>query len=82
MHPSHLAGYATFIDMSERSFQLERGGQWVKGKSFPGFAPIGPWLVTADEIDDPRRLRCGWRSMENASSRAAPVRWCSVSRRW
>lgn len=54
--PSHLAGYATFIDMSERSFQLERGGQWVKGKSFPGFAPIGPWLVTADEIDDPAAL--------------------------
>ena len=54
--PAHVAGYATFIDMSERNFQLERGGQWVKGKSFPGFAPIGPWLVTPDEIDDPAAL--------------------------
>lgn len=52
----HVAGYSTFIDMSERSFQLERGGQWVKGKSFPGFAPIGPWLVTPDSMEDPAAL--------------------------
>jgi ureidoglycolate lyase len=53
----HVAGYATFVDISERSWQLERGGQWVKGKSHPSFAPIGPWLVTADAIGDPQRLR-------------------------
>ncbi len=43
--------------MSERAFQIERGGQWVKGKSAPTFAPIGPWLVTADEVPDPQALR-------------------------
>jgi 2-keto-4-pentenoate hydratase/2-oxohepta-3-ene-1,7-dioic acid hydratase in catechol pathway len=53
---SYVAGFATFVDVSERSWQTERGGQWDKGKSFPSFAPIGPWLVTADEIGDPQRL--------------------------
>lgn len=53
---SSVAGFATFIDVSERSWQIERGGQWDKGKSFPSFAPIGPWLATADEIVDPQRL--------------------------
>ena len=43
-------------DYSERAFQLERGGQWVKGKSADTFAPLGPWLVTADEIAEPQRL--------------------------
>lgn len=52
----HVAGYASFVDVSERSWQLERGGQWLKGKSYPSFAPIGPWLVTPDEVDDPRCL--------------------------
>ncbi|MCB1929305.1 MAG: fumarylacetoacetate hydrolase family protein [Rhodocyclaceae bacterium] len=52
----HVAGYATFIDFSERAWQLEGPGQWVKGKSFPSFAPIGPWLATGDAIADPNSL--------------------------
>ena len=52
----HVAGYLVVNDVSEREFQLERGGQWVKGKSFDTFAPIGPWLVTRDEIPDPQNL--------------------------
>ncbi|KAB7777345.1 fumarylacetoacetate hydrolase family protein [Xanthomonas sp. LMG 12460] len=53
---SHVAGYAVINDLSERAFQLEHGGQWVKGKSCDGFGPIGPWLVTADEVPDPQNL--------------------------
>lgn len=52
----HVAGYCVINDLSEREWQIEKGGQWVKGKSAPGFAPIGPWLVTADEIADPQKL--------------------------
>jgi len=52
----HVAGYALHNDYSERAFQLERGGQWVKGKSADTFAPIGPFLATRDEIDDPQAL--------------------------
>lgn len=52
----HVAGYCTLNDVSERAFQIERGGQWVKGKSAPGFGPVGPWLVTADEVADPQAL--------------------------
>lgn len=48
----YVAGYCVVNDLSERSYQMDRGGQWTKGKSFPGFAPIGPWLVTADELPD------------------------------
>ncbi|MFZ9938500.1 MAG: fumarylacetoacetate hydrolase family protein, partial [Luteolibacter sp.] len=53
----HVAGYATFCDFSERAFQKEMGGQWTKGKSADSFAPMGPWLTTADEIADPQKLR-------------------------
>jgi 2,4-diketo-3-deoxy-L-fuconate hydrolase len=53
----HVAGYCVVNDVSERAFQLERGGQWMKGKSCDTFAPIGPWLVTRDEIPDPQALR-------------------------
>jgi len=53
----HVAGYCTVNDLSERAFQIERGGQWVKGKSAPTFGPIGPWLVTSDEVPDPQALR-------------------------
>lgn len=53
---SHVAGYCLFNDLSERSYQMERQGQWTKGKSFPGFAPVGPWLVTRDEVADPGNL--------------------------
>ncbi|TAM27751.1 MAG: FAA hydrolase family protein [Rhodanobacter sp.] len=52
----HVAGYAVINDLSEREFQLERGGQWVKGKGCDTFGPIGPWLVTADEVPDPQNL--------------------------
>ena len=51
-----VAGYSIINDVSEREFQLERDGQWVKGKSFDSFAPLGPWLVTADEVPDPQNL--------------------------
>jgi 2-keto-4-pentenoate hydratase/2-oxohepta-3-ene-1,7-dioic acid hydratase in catechol pathway len=52
----HVAGYCICNDVSEREYQLERGGQWVKGKCCPTFGPIGPWLVTPDEIPDPQAL--------------------------
>jgi 2-keto-4-pentenoate hydratase/2-oxohepta-3-ene-1,7-dioic acid hydratase in catechol pathway len=54
--PRHVAGYALHNDYSERSFQLERGGQWSKGKSADTFAPLGPFLATADEVADPHQL--------------------------
>jgi len=53
---SHVAGYCVVNDVSERAFQLEGTGQWVKGKSADTFGPVGPWLVTADEIPDPQSL--------------------------
>ena len=53
---SHVAGYCVVNDISERAFQLERGGQWYKGKSAPGFGPIGPWFVTPEEVGDPQNL--------------------------
>ncbi|WP_106352013.1 fumarylacetoacetate hydrolase family protein [Paraburkholderia fungorum] len=52
----YVAGYVVVNDVSERTWQLERGGQWTKGKSFDSFAPVGPWLVTADEVPDPQSL--------------------------
>ena len=52
----YVAGYCVVNDLSERSYQLEGTGQWVKGKSCDGFGPIGPWLVTRDEIPDPQNL--------------------------
>lgn len=54
---SYLAGYATFHDVSERDFQKNRGGSWDKGKGCDTFAPIGPWLVTPDEVRNPQNLR-------------------------
>jgi 2-keto-4-pentenoate hydratase/2-oxohepta-3-ene-1,7-dioic acid hydratase in catechol pathway len=53
---SHIAGYVLHNDVSERSYQLERSGQWVKGKSCDTFAPIGPFIATPDEIGDPNNL--------------------------
>ena len=52
----HVAGFCIANDVSERSFQIERGGQWSKGKSSDNFLPLGPWLVTADEVPDPQAL--------------------------
>lgn len=51
---THVAGYCLANDVSERDWQIKRGGQWGKGKSFDGFGPLGPWLVTADELPDPQ----------------------------
>jgi ureidoglycolate lyase len=53
----HVAGYCVVNDLSERYFQTERGGQWTKGKSADTFGPIGPWLVTTDEVPDPQNLK-------------------------
>ena len=53
----HIAGYCVVNDVSERAFQMERGGQWTKGKSCDTFCPLGPWLVTADEIHDAGKLQ-------------------------
>jgi 2,4-didehydro-3-deoxy-L-rhamnonate hydrolase len=52
----HVAGYCTINDLSEREFQAERAGQWTKGKSYDTFGPVGPWLVTSDEVKDPQKL--------------------------
>jgi|SRR5271165_3955099 len=52
----HVAGYCLANDVSEREWQAKRSGQWVKGKSFDTFGPLGPWLVTADEIPDPQTI--------------------------
>jgi len=70
--PAHIAGYLLHNDYSEREWQLERGGQWVKGKSADTFAPLGPWLVTPDEAGDPQNLRL-WlklngRTMQDSST--------------
>ena len=53
---SHVAGYCLANDVSERDWQIKRNGQWGKGKSFDGFGPIGPWLVTTDELPDPQSI--------------------------
>ncbi|MCY3982611.1 MAG: fumarylacetoacetate hydrolase family protein [Roseovarius sp.] len=52
----HVSGYCVVNDVSERAFQIEMGGQWIKGKSAPTFGPTGPWLVTADEVPNPQNL--------------------------
>jgi 2-keto-4-pentenoate hydratase/2-oxohepta-3-ene-1,7-dioic acid hydratase in catechol pathway len=59
---NYVAGYCLHNDVSERAFQLERGGTWDKGKGCDSFAPLGPWLVTKDEISDPHHLRL-WLSL-------------------
>lgn len=64
---SVIAGYAISNDVSERAFQLERGGQWVKGKSCETFNPLGPWLVPAEEVGDPQAL--GLRLSVNGTTR-------------
>jgi len=54
---NHVAGYCVMNDVSERDFQLNRSGTWDKGKGFDSFGPLGPWLVTAEEIADPQNLK-------------------------
>lgn len=62
----HVAGYCLINDVSERAFQAERGGQWTKGKSADSFGPIGPWVVTRDEIADPQNLKM-WLTVDGVS---------------
>ena len=84
---SYVAGYCVVNDVSERQWQLERGATWDKGKGFPTFGPVGPWLVTADEVGDPQNLSM-WldvdgRRVQNGSTRtmiftvAEIVAYCS-----
>ncbi|TPW32847.1 fumarylacetoacetate hydrolase family protein [Pararhizobium mangrovi] len=61
---AHVAGYCVVNDVSERAFQAERGGQWVKGKSADSFGPLGPWLVTRDEVADPQKLKM-WLTVDD-----------------
>lgn len=69
----HVAGYCTVNDVSERAFQSERGGQWTKGKSHDSFGPIGPWLVTRDEIPDPQVLDL-WLEVDGARYQSGSTR--------
>jgi 2-keto-4-pentenoate hydratase/2-oxohepta-3-ene-1,7-dioic acid hydratase in catechol pathway len=77
---SYVAGYMISDDVSERAFQLERGGQWDKGKNCEGFNPLGPWLVTADEVPDPQglglelRVNGEIRQRSNTSDMIFPIR--------
>jgi 2-keto-4-pentenoate hydratase/2-oxohepta-3-ene-1,7-dioic acid hydratase in catechol pathway len=84
---AHVAGYVVVNDVSERHWQIERGATWDKGKGFATFGPVGPWLVTADEISDPQNLSM-WldvngQRMQDGSTRtmifslAAIVAYCS-----
>jgi 2-keto-4-pentenoate hydratase/2-oxohepta-3-ene-1,7-dioic acid hydratase in catechol pathway len=69
---NHIAGYVLHNDVSERAYQLERSGQWVKGKSCDTFAPIGPFIATPDEIGDPNNLnlwlKLNGEEMQNSST--------------
>lgn len=69
----HVAGYVLANDVSERAWQMERGGQWDKGKSYDTFAPIGPWLATVDEVPDPHAidlwLEVNGQRVQNGSTR-------------
>jgi 2-keto-4-pentenoate hydratase/2-oxohepta-3-ene-1,7-dioic acid hydratase in catechol pathway len=69
----HVAGYVLHNDYSERGFQMERGGQWVKGKSADTFAPLGPWLVTKDEVPDPGHLEM-WLTVNGESRQRGSTR--------
>jgi len=69
----HVAGYAVSNDVSERSFQMDHSGQWTKGKSADNFGPLGPWLVTRDEVSDPQNLdmwlKVNGQMMQHGSTR-------------
>ena len=69
----HVAGYCVINDLSERAFQLEGTGQWVKGKSADTFGPIGPWLVTADDVPDPQGLSL-WLEVNGETRQAGNTR--------
>jgi 2-keto-4-pentenoate hydratase/2-oxohepta-3-ene-1,7-dioic acid hydratase in catechol pathway len=71
--PTHIAGYCVINDVSERAYQIERSGQWTKGKSCDNFGQTGPWLVTPDEVPDPQNLpmwlTVNGQTMQNGSTR-------------
>ncbi len=74
----YVGGYCVCHDVSEREFQLERVGQWTKGKSCDGFGPIGPWLATKEDIPDPQSLamwlKVNGETMQNGSTRTMVYR--------
>lgn len=76
---SYVAGYVLANDISERDWQTKRNGQWVKGKSYQGFGPIGPWIVTADDLPDPQKIELSLevnqivRQQSNTSDMIFPV---------
>lgn len=67
----HVAGYCLANDVSERDWQIKRNGQWGKGKSFDGFGPIGPWLVTSDELTDPQAIPLELRVNDEVRQRSS-----------
>jgi 2,4-didehydro-3-deoxy-L-rhamnonate hydrolase len=69
----HVAGYCVVNDLSERAFQLERGGTWIKGKSCDTFGPVGPWLVTKEEVPDPQSLGV-WLSVNGQPMQSGSTR--------
>src|SRR6266851_6276247 len=69
----YVAGYCLANDVSERQFQIERAGQWIKGKSAENFGPIGPWLVTRDEVKDPQNLKM-WLTVNGESRQKGSTR--------
>jgi len=69
----YVAGYCIGNDVSERQFQIERAGQWIKGKSAENFGPLGPWLVTKDEIKDPQNLKM-WLTVNGESRQKGSTR--------
>ena len=69
----YVAGYCLANDVSERQFQIERAGQWIKGKSAENFGPIGPWLVTKDEVKDPQNLKM-WLTVNGESRQKGSTR--------
>ena len=71
---SAVAGYFLSNDVSERVFQIERAGQWTKGKGCESFGPIGPWVVTKDEIKDPQNLNMWLKVNGEFARRATPRR--------
>jgi 2,4-didehydro-3-deoxy-L-rhamnonate hydrolase len=70
---SHVAGYCVVNDVSEREYQIERGGTWDKGKGCDTFGPVGPWLVTADEVPDPQALGL-WLDLNGARQQTGSTR--------
>lgn len=76
---AHVAGYCVVNDVSERAYQLERGGTWDKGKGCDTFGPIGPWLVTADEVPDPQALSL-WLEVDGQRRQngSTATMWCTA----